>query len=244
MLGVRQSTFEGVYMKRFLLSGLLLALVFLNGCVSQKKFDELAEVVKKVDDRLAAIEKLIMPPKEEEQAEAYMVPVGESYVYGKKDARVSIVVFSDLQCPYCGQADKKLHDLLNDPKLKDSVNIVFKHFPLPQHPEARPAAKAALAAGEQGKFFEMAEKIFSNRNEMNQNNYEKWAKELGLDMAKFKNDLKAHDKKYDDLINNDMKVGEEVAKIQGTPWILVGGWLLKGDISPATIHKMIEEKKL
>lgn len=234
-------------MKRYLLSSLALVVLFLNGCTAfDKKIAELTETIKKLEARIEALEKVIAPHKEEpaKQQAAYDIPVGDSYVLGKKEAPVHITVFSNFQCPYCARADKALRDLMVDPKLNEKVNVVFKHFPFERHPEARPASKAALAAGEQGKFWEMSEKIFTHQNDMNQKNYEKWAKEIGLNVDKFKKDLKDNDAKYNEQIEKDIKLGAEAAKLEGTPWILVGGWLLEGDISADTIRKMIEEKHL
>lgn len=225
---------------------LVLGLVFLNGCTVDKRINELQAQLKKVEDRLAALEKMLMPPKEEPpvQTQAYDIPIGDSPVLGKKDAKVTITVFSNFQCPYCARADKALRDLVKDPSMSDTVNVVFKHFPFDRHPEARPASKAAMAASEQGKFWELADKIFANQNDMNEKNYEKWAKEIGLDVAKFNKDRKDNDQKYNAMIDADIKLGAENAKLEGTPWILVGGWLLDGDINAATVKKMIEEKKL
>lgn len=234
-------------MNRFLLSGLLLALVFLNGCTADKKIAELTELVKKLEARIEALEKVIAPHKEEQppkQTAAYDIPIDGSYVLGKKDAPVSITVFSNFQCQFCARADKALRELVKDKELKDKINVVFKHFPFSRMPEARPASKAALAAGEQGKFWEMSDKIFSHQNEMGEKSYEKWAKEIGLNMAKYKKDLKDNEQKYNELIDKDLKLGEKEAHLEGTPWILVGGWLLEGDINAATIKRMIEEKKL
>jgi protein-disulfide isomerase len=101
-----------------------------------------------------------------------------------------------------------------------------------------------LAAAEQGKFWEMSDKIFTNQSNLSSANYTKWAKEIGLDMNKFAKDLKDNDAKYEAIIKRDITLGAETAKLQGTPWILVGGWLLQGEPNAATIKKMIEEKKL
>lgn len=228
-------------MKRILAFGLVMTL--LNGCTADKKVYDL---IAKLEKRIEALEKIVMPAKEEPavQSSPYDVPVGNSYVLGKKDARVNLVVFSNFQCPYCARADKAMRDLLQDEQLKDTLNIVFKHFPFERHPEARPASKAALAAGEQGKFWEMAETIFANQGDMNEKNYQAWAKKIGLDVAKFNKDLKDKDQKYNEMIDQDIKLGAENAKLEGTPWILVGGWLLEGEINAASIKKMIEEKKL
>ncbi len=122
----------------------------LSGCKDRKVYDEIDELKK----RVAALEKMLTPPKEEPQVqtEAYNIPLDDSPVYGDKNAPVHIVVFSNFECPYCAKADKALRDLLKDESLKSKVNLVFKNFPFDRHAEARPAAKAALAAGEQGKF--------------------------------------------------------------------------------------------
>jgi protein-disulfide isomerase len=230
-------------LKRLVLLVFGLALLQLSGCKADKKIYEEIEALKA---RIAALEKMLQPPKEEPQVQssAYDIPVDNSYVFGNKDAPVHIFVFSNFQCPYCAKADKALRELLKDETLKSKVNIVFKHFPFERHPEARPAAKVALAAGEQGKFWEMTEKIFSHQDAMNKANYEKWAKEIGVDVAKLNKDLADKDKAYNDLIDRDIKLGAETAKLEGTPWILVGGWLLDGPITADNIKNIINNKKL
>lgn len=227
--------------------GMLLLFItgMLVGCTSNKKFDE---AIAKINQRLEALEKLVMPPAQEPEAQtkAFDIPVGNSFVLGKKDAPVSITVFSNFQCPYCGKADKDLRVLLNDPELKEKINIIFKHFPFERHVNARPASKAALAAGEQGndKFWAMTEKNFANQSALTSENFEKWAKEIGLDVAKFKADLVSNNQKYDDIINADMKLGEEGAKLDATPWFLINGWIYEDDINAADIKKFIASKNL
>lgn len=230
-------------LKRLVLFGTALVVLQMSGCKTDKKVYEEIEALKA---RVAALEKMLAPMKEEPQvqASAYDLPVDNSPVLGEKDAPIHITVFSNFQCPYCARADKALREMLKDEELKKKVNVVFKHFPFERHPEARPAAKIALAAGEQGKFWEMTEKIFANQGEMNQKNYEKWAKEVGVDVARMNKDVKEKDKAYNDIIDRDIKLGAENAKLEGTPWILVGGWLLEGEISAANIKKVIADKKL
>ena len=220
-----------------------LSLILVGGCTKDKSVHD---SIAKIEARLAKIEKLLFPKEEEEevQKEAIELPVGNSYILGKKDAEVNVVVFSNFQCPYCGRADSALRGLLKDDELKEKINIVFKHFPFERHTEARPASKAAMAAGEQGKFWEMAEKNFANQGDLNDKNYEKWAKEIGLDVAKFKTDLKNNDIKYDEKIDADVKLGSEKAQLRGTPWIMVGGWLLDGSLTPEGVKGVIAERKL
>lgn len=233
---------------KILFCSLLVSLAWLSGCTVNKALEER---LRKIEERLDAIEKMLAPPKEEpqEQSEAYNIPIGTSYVlHGKdsatKEGKAHVVVFSNFQCPYCAQADTALRQLLDDPKLKDRIDVVFKHFPFPRHPFARPASKAALAAGEQGndKFWAMVDKLFKNQDALSEANFVKWAKELKLDIPKFQKDLKDNDKKYDDIINEDIKLGENAAKLQGTPWILVDGWVLTKGITAADIEEKLNKR--
>ena len=226
--------------KNWLLYTVLFALLTSSCTVDKKVWDAIARIEKRLD----AIEAIVLPPKEDTQTSAYIIPVGQSPVLGKPDAKNSIVVFTNFQCPYCARADKALRKVLEDDELKDQVNIVFKHFPFDRHVLARTASKAALAAKEQNKFWDMAEIIFENQSDLSNDNIQKWAQKIGLDMAKFNNDLKANDQKYDEQINEDMKFGEK-AHIKGTPWILLGGWLFEvNSIDPASVKAFIKSKNL
>ena len=115
------------------------------------------------------------------------IPAGKSFSKGGKNALVTIVEFSDFQCPYC----KRVVDTLKkiNETYKDQVRVVFKHNPLPFHKDAPLASQAAIAAGAQGKFWEMHDKLFANMRALKRDNLEKYAAELGLDMARFKTDI-------------------------------------------------------
>jgi len=240
--------------KKILFSSLLLSLAWLSGCNVKKLEDRVAQLEEKlgkVEAKLDGIEKMLTPPKEEpeEQKEAYKVPVGKSFVLNAKgskpdEGKAHVIVFSNFQCPYCAQADTALRQLLNDPKFKDKIDLVFKHFPFARMPFARPASKAALAAGEQGndKFWEMTELLFKNQNSLSPENFKKWAKEIKLNVPKFEKDLKEKDKEYDEIINEDMKVGEQQAHLQGTPWVLVNGWVLSKGVSAAAVEELLNKK--
>jgi protein-disulfide isomerase len=221
---------------------LVFSLVFLNGCEAKQKIDELTALVKKLESRVESMEKLLQPVKPP-PVEHVDVPLDDSPVLGNKDAKIHVVVFSNFQCPYCAMADKALRKAIEDPELKDKINIVFKNFPFERHPEARPAAKAALAAREQGKFWEMTQILFENQKDLSQKNFEKWAKDIGLDVNKFNRDLKENDKKYDEIINRDYALGEKI-NLGGTPWILINGWRLDAEPNAENIKKLIQEKNL
>ena len=104
-------------------------------------------------------------------------------------AQVTIVEFSDFQCPFCSRAAKTVDQLVTD--YGDKVRVVFKHKPLPFHQNAKPASAAAIAAGKQGKFWEFYHKAFDNQQNLTDENFVAWAKELGLDAGKFDADRKS-----------------------------------------------------
>ena len=106
------------------------------------------------------------------------------------------------------------------------VQVVFKNQPLPFHNNAKAAAEAALAAGEQGKYWEYHDKLFANQRALNRANYEQWASELGLDMNKFKAalDNKTHEAK----VKADMDAVTKAGASIGTPSFFINGKLLQG----------------
>ena len=102
-------------------------------------------------------------------------------------APVTIVEFSDFQCPYCGAAHPELARLLRE--FDGQVKLVFKYFPLSAHERAMPAARAAEAAARQGKFWEMHDLLFEHQHELEDADCERYASALGLDMERFKADI-------------------------------------------------------
>ena len=192
-----------------------------------------------LEQKVAALEKRpappVMPtykgarPGPKPQEKAYKIPLGDSPRMGPKNAPVNLVIWSDFQCPYCAKVDPLLYDLLKDPELKGNINVTFKHFPLSFHKDAKPASKAALAAREQGEeyFWKMSQEFFDDQRNITSENIIKWAKDIGLNVQKFKRDLEKNDEKYEDIIKEDMKLGQRTAKVRGTPSLFVNGWSLK-----------------
>ncbi len=107
-------------------------------------------------------------------------------------------------------------------KYPNDVKLVVKHFPLPMHGYAKSAAIAAMAAGKQGKFWEMHEKLFANQKELSDAKVDSIARELGLNIEQFGKDLK--DPATASLIERDIKSGLQ-ANVQGTPTIFINGKL-------------------
>jgi protein-disulfide isomerase len=224
---------------RFIGAALLALLI--SGCTVDKK---IYDMIARIEKRLDIIEKIVLPPKEDAQQSAFNIPVAKSPILGKADAKNSIIVFTNYQCQFCARADAMLREALKDKDLKEEVNLVFKHFPFDRHHMARPASKAAMAAQEQGKFWDMTEIIFANQKDLSPENIQVWAQKIGLDMNKFNADLKANDEKYELQIKEDMKLGEE-AQLQGTPLILIGGWPFDpAKIDAASIKAFIKAKGL
>ncbi len=130
-------------------------------------------------------------PAAEDYTKVYNIPAADSYVLGKKDARVTVVEFSDLQCPYCS----RFHPLVNEiaKAFPNDVKVIFKNYPLGFHQHARPAAKAALAAGLQGKYYEMVNVLMMhNPDNVTEEDYRAFAKQKGMDPDKYMTDLQAY----------------------------------------------------
>ena len=153
----------------------------------------------------------------------YKVDVGNAAVKGSEEALVTIVAWSDFQCPFCSRVNPtmdKIHETYGD-----KVRVAFKHNPLPMHNRAMAAALAAESAGRQGKFWEMHDKLFANSRALTDENFEKWASELELDVAKFKTDMK--DKALETKVRQQQSQGA-VLGARGTPSFFVNGRHLSG----------------
>lgn len=159
-------------------------------------------------------------PPEEDYTKAYTIGISHSPVQGKKNASVTITEFVDFQCPFCARFHPPILEVLK--AYPDKVNYMLKNYPLPFHPNARPAAKAAFAAGEQGKYYEMADAILEDNSNLSEDKYKELAKKLGLNVEKFLKDYKDKDGQWEQYIKEDLDLGEEVA-VRGTPTFYING---------------------
>ena len=142
---------------------------------------------------------------------------------GPPSAPITIVMFSDFQCPYCSRAEETVGKVMK--AYDGKVRVVFRDFPLPIHPQAEKAAEAAHCAGDQGKYWEMHEKLFANQKALEPAALKGYAKELGLDQAKFDKCLESGDKAK--VVEANRKAGEKVG-VTGTPAFFVNGLQLTG----------------
>jgi protein-disulfide isomerase len=117
------------------------------------------------------------------------IPLDDSPSRGAPMAKVTIVEFSDFQCPHCGAAHPETARLLRE--FDGQVRLVYKYFPLSGHTRALPAARAAEAARAQGKFWEMHDMLFENQRALEDEDIRKYASQLGLDMERFERDWNA-----------------------------------------------------
>jgi len=155
--------------------------------------------------------------------------------FGPTDAKVTVVEFSDFQCPYCSRAATAVDQIKE--KYGTRVRFVFRQFPLPMHENARGAAEAALAANAQGKFWEFHDKMFQNQSKLTRDSLEGFAKEAGLDVAAFKKALDS--KTYAAEVDSDMKLGESVA-VNGTPTMFINGARVANPTNFEAISAQIE----
>lgn len=163
------------------------------------------------------------------------IDAGNSPFKGPAEAKVSIIEFSDFECPYCSKGKQILEEVLAAyPK---DVKVYFKNLPLPFHKEAAPAARAAYAAHKQGKFWEMHDSLFANQRNLGADFYLEQAKSLGLDIEKFKSDMASEE------ASKVIKEDEELARkhgIQGTPAFFVNGVLVRGAFPLEHFKKIID----
>jgi protein-disulfide isomerase len=178
------------------------------------KIDALGTELKKVASARPA-----PAPNQPDPNRVVKIPDGNSPFRGKKDAPVTLVEFSDYQCPFCSRAEPLVEEALA--KFPDDLKVVFKQFPLTTiHPFAMPASKAALAAGKQGKYWEMHKKLFENQRALGAEDLKKYAGEIGIDVAQWEKDFNS--KEIQNQINTEM--GEaRAAGVRGTPTLFVGG---------------------
>lgn len=120
-------------------------------------------------------------------AQPRLIDVKEAPGEGSANPKVVLVEFADYECPHCKRLQPVLRQVLDE--FKSDVRMFFKHYPLPQHTNARLAAEAAVAAQRQGKFWQFQDKLWENQDSLSPAELEKFGKEVGLDMAKFRKDL-------------------------------------------------------
>jgi protein-disulfide isomerase len=208
-----------------------------------KKADELIKKGTPVKDvYMKLMEQASLTPPPAAAAEPAAAPeakvnikLGDAPVKGSASAPVTLIEFSDFQCPFCSRVNPTLKQIEDD--YKGKVKIAFRNLPLPFHDKAHLAAEAALAANEQGKFWPMHDKLFANQQALDRPALEGYAQELGLNMSKFKAALDSG--KFKDKVDQDAKEGASFGAT-GTPTFFINGTRLVGAQPPEKFKAVID----
>jgi protein-disulfide isomerase len=139
-------------------------------------------------------------------------------IRGNVSAPVTLVEFSDYECPHCAAVAPVLRDI--EREFGERLRVVHMHFPLSGHIHAMPASRAAVAAGRQGKFWEYHDLLFANQSALETANLEQYAQRLGLDLARFRADAAGNESEA--RVAADRREGERL-QIDGTPAVYING---------------------
>jgi protein-disulfide isomerase len=200
------------------------AAAVLAACGNGEELKQLQDTQKKLELKVAELEKKVAQapvPAVRPQIDpnkVYDIPVGKSPVKGPADAPVTMVEFSDFQCPFCARATPLIDQVIQ--AYPTQLKFVYKEFPLPMHPNALPASRAALAAQRQGKYWEMHDKLFANQHALQPDNLKQYAQDIGLDVPKFEQDMASPD--VQQQINADMQLARQ-SGVTGTPTLYLNG---------------------
>jgi protein-disulfide isomerase len=199
---------------------------------SQRTLQARAQLVTELKAKSAGVKVMLDPPR-------YTVATAAiDPVRGPASAPITIVEFSDYQCPFCARVNPTLEQVRKT--YGDQVKIVFKDFPLPNHPQAPKASEAGHCANEQGKYWELHDLMFANQRALNVPDLKQYASGLGLDMAKFNQCLDSG--KHAGLVASGLAQGESMG-VNSTPTLYINGRVLIG-AQPFEAFKQIIDEEL
>jgi protein-disulfide isomerase len=158
-------------------------------------------------------------------------------VLGPKDAPITLIEFSDFQCPYCVAAVPQLQAVMK--AFPTQVKLIFKQYPLENHSQAAFAAAAALAAHRQGKFWAMHDALFAHHNDLSKESVFAIARNIGLDMTRFETDLDSMP--VQQMLQNDIADGDRVG-VPGTPTLFVDGQRFNGPLTLDILKPVLENE--
>jgi protein-disulfide isomerase len=165
------------------------------------------------------------------------IATADSPALGAASAPIELVEFSDFQCPFCYRAYPTVKQVLSTYGSK--IRLVYRNYPLPNHPNARPAAEAAQCANEQGQFWAYHDQLFANQSKLGNDDLKAAAAALGMDAGKFNACFESH--KYKARVDADMQAGNE-AGVNGTPAFFINGRMLSGAQPFEEFKKVIDEE--
>ncbi len=222
---------------------LVLTLVNTYGTFSmQRKFNDIGGQVtaltQKADENSMAAEN--QAPGQPQKPSRISVSADDDPSKGSKNAPVTIVEFSDFQCPYCGKFYSQTLPSIEEQYIKTGkVKLVFRDFPLGFHQYAQKASEASECADEQGKFWEYHNKLFDNQGALALENLKQYAKDLGLNEAKF-NDCLGTSKMATE-VKKDASDGSSYG-VSGTPAFFINGILIEGAYPFESFKQVIDSE--
>lgn len=163
------------------------------------------------------------------------VDIKNAPILGAVDAPLTLVEFSDFECPYCMRVQPTIKALLE--KYKGQIRLAYLHLPLPMHSQAQAAALAAWAAGQQGKFFEYHDRLFDLKGKIQPSSYEKIAQDLKLNLAKFNKDRQSPQALAQ--VEADEQQAAKLG-INGTPTFVLNGVLIPGSLPLEEFEEVIK----
>jgi protein-disulfide isomerase len=166
-----------------------------------------------------------------------MVAAGDSPAKGPANAPVEMIEFSEFQCPFCLRVNPTLQQVMST--YGDRVRWVHRHYPLPNHPNAQPAAEASACAAEQGKFWPYYDRLFANQSRLSVADLKEHAVAIGVDAARFNACLDTH--KLKKVVDEDIRAGAE-AGVSGTPAFFINGRMLSGAQPFSEFKRIIDEE--
>lgn len=169
---------------------------------------------------------------------------GGAAIKGEEGTLITIVEFSEYQCPYCGRYFNDAYQQIWD-EYGDKIRYIFHDYPLPFHPHAQKTSEAARCAGDQGQYWEMHDLLFEKQSEWSaeeniDSNLTNYTSQLGLDTTEFNDCLSSG--KHTQAVKDDMSLGQSVG-VSGTPTFFINGQKLVG-AQPFTAFQAIIEKEL
>lgn len=180
----------------------------------------------------------VAAPKAESAPTRFNVPVGTAPIWGPSDAPVTIIEFSDYECPYCKKWEAEVWPQLQQ-AYPNKIRLVYKDFPLSQiHPNASPAAMAARCAGDQNKYWQYHDQVFTVSS-LSQQALDSIAAQVGLDTKTWKDCIAAN--KYKTEIETDYSYGTQLG-ISGTPTFFINGLPLVGAQPYSAFKKVIDQE--
>jgi len=189
--------------------------------------EQLEQIAKKIDaleKKVAAAPAARPGPPKEDYNKVHKINLDNAAYIGNPNAKVTVVEFSDFECPFCARAAPDAKTIAE--KYPDDVRVAFMNFPLSFHRSARPTAIGAMIAKEQGKFWEYHDVLFKKTAAKQLKGSDAdliaYAKEAGCDVAKFEADLKAKRAEYDKIVTAQFAAGQ-AASVRGTPTFFING---------------------